>query len=82
MHLLSVEASARAQVTKMNRVRLRDFLFHCCSDAKPLVKLLVRVISKAALLSSFTARNMDEPPPMAYQMIRSFFYRHLLCSVV
>ena len=56
----SVEVSARGQVTKSNRLRLKNFVFQICNNARHLSKSVIRVMSKAALLSSFTmfsARN-------------------------
>ena len=49
-----VEVSARGQVTKENRSRLQSFIIKCCVNPKGIAKSLVRVSSKAALLSSFS----------------------------
>ena len=49
-----VEVSARGQVTKSNQSRLKSFLLKCCVNPASLVKGLVRVSSKAALLSSYS----------------------------
>ena len=56
----SFEVSARGQITKSNRARIKELVFRCCADPKPITKLLSTNISKAALLSSFSlfcARN-------------------------
>ena len=47
----SFEVSARAQVTKSNRARIKELVFRCCSDSKKITKLLTKNISKAALLT-------------------------------
>ena len=56
----SFEVSARGQITKSNRARLKEFVFRCCSDPKGIAGQLHTKISKAALLASyslFTARR-------------------------
>ena len=66
----SIEVSARGQVTKENRSRLKSFLFKCCTDSNCLFKPLIRASSKAALLTSysiFSARKepmWENPPPL------------------
>ena len=66
----SVEVSARGQITKDNRTRLKSFLFKCCSYSGNVSKALFHVSSKAALLSSysiFAARReptWENPAPL------------------
>ena len=66
----SIEVSARGQITKDNRSRLKSFLFKCCSFTGNVSKALVHVSSKAALLSSysiFAARReptWEDPAPL------------------
>ena len=50
----SVEVSARGQITKANRARLKGVAFRCCTDAGRISKLLTKLCSKAALLASFS----------------------------
>ena len=67
----SVEVSARGQITKENRSRLKNFLFKCCAFTGNLSKALIRVSSKAAILSSyslFAARrepSWENPAPLS-----------------
>ena len=69
----SVEVSARGQITKENRARLKSFLFKSCSYTGNVNKDLVRVSSKAAILSSysiFMARReptWEDPAPLIIQ---------------
>ena len=69
----SIEVSARGQLTKENQSRLKSFLFKCCDGAGPIAKSLVRVSSKAALLTSysiFSARReptWEDPPLLLVQ---------------
>ena len=66
----SIEVSARGQVSKENRSRLKGFLFKCCSAASLAPKSVIRISSKAALLSSysiFSARReptWEDPAPL------------------
>ena len=66
----SIEVSARGQISKENRLRLRSFLFKCCADPRNISKPLLDVASKAALLSSysiFCARSeptWENPAPL------------------
>ena len=66
----SVEVSARGQVSKENRSRIKCFLHKTCSNSAKLFKPSVTITSKAALLSSFTifaARGeptWEDPAPM------------------
>ena len=56
----SFEVSARGQITKANRARIKELVFRCCSNSKSISKLLGTNISKASLLASFSmfsARN-------------------------
>ena len=65
-----VEVSARGQVTKENRARIKSFLLKCCSNPMAFSKSIVSIASKAALLSSyslFCARKeptWENPAPM------------------
>ena len=69
----SIEVSARGQITKDNRSRLKGFLFKCCVPCREAPKALTRVSSKAALLSSFSifaARrepSWENPTPLSIQ---------------
>ena len=65
----SLEVSARGQLTKENQSRLKSFLHKCCTGPyNP--KALIRIASKAALLSSysvFSARReptWEDPAPL------------------
>ena len=58
----SVEVSVRGQVLKSNRARLKSFLFRSCRDARTLTKSLTKIVSKAALLSSFSLFNARKEP--------------------
>ena len=66
----SVEVSARGQVSKDNRSRLKSFVFKCCMAANTTPKSVLRISSKAALLSSysiFSARReptWEDPAPL------------------
>ena len=50
----SVEVSARGQITKENRSRMKALIWRCCQQPKGLVKPIIDYMSKAALLSSFS----------------------------
>ena len=69
----AVEVSARGQLTKSNQSRLKSFLLKCCDNPGTLSKSLIRVASKAALLSSysiFSARrepSWEDPAPLIGQ---------------
>ena len=69
----SVEVSARGQITKDNQSRLKCFLHKCCDGAGHVSKQLIRVSSKAALLTSysvFSARReptWEDPPLLLVQ---------------
>ena len=68
--LFSIEISARGFISKSNKARLKSFAFKCCNDAKLVTKSLIRVCSKASLLSSysiFSARmepSWNNPAPL------------------
>ena len=70
VHFFSVEISARGHVTKENQSRLKSFLFRTCNGTAGIAKSLIRICSKAALLSSysiFSARReptWEDPPPL------------------
>ena len=65
-----VEVSARGQVTKDNQSRLKSFVIKCCTTPRAISKSLIRISSKAALLSSysiFSARaepTWEDPSPL------------------
>ena len=58
----SIEVSARGQVTKENRSRLKSFFFKCCVGPNHVTKSLIRVSSKAALLSSYSLFSARREP--------------------
>ena len=58
----SVEVSARGQITKDNRTRLKSFLFKCCTYSGNVSKDLCRISSKAALLSSYSIFAARQEP--------------------
>ena len=58
----SVEISARGQITKANRSRLKCFTYRCCTDARSVFKSIVKICSKSALLSSFTLFSARAEP--------------------
>ena len=66
----AIEVSARGQITKENRSRLKSFLLKCCSDPRAISKKIISIASKSALLSSYTifsARKeptWEDPPPL------------------
>ena len=68
VHFFSVEVSARGQITKENKSRLKSFFFKSCNGTAHVSKSLIRISSKAALLSSysiFSARrepSWEDPP--------------------
>ena len=69
----SIEVSARGQVNKDNRSRLKGFLLRCCAPTREAPKAITRIASKAALLSSysiFAARrepNWENPTLLTVQ---------------
>ena len=50
----AVEVSARGQISKDNRSRLKSLLLKCCNAPRAALKSLITVSSKAALLSSYS----------------------------
>ena len=50
----SVEVSVRGQLTGSNKARLKNLSYRCCRDPKAVTKSLYEIMSKAALLSSFS----------------------------
>ena len=62
VHNYSVEISVRGQVSKQNRARLKSFLFNCCTLPGNSVKRLIRICSKAALLSSYSIFGARKEP--------------------
>ena len=69
----SIEISARGQITKNNQSRLKSFVHKCCDSTPSVSKSLIRISSKAALLSSFSifsARReptWEDPAPLLVQ---------------
>ena len=57
----SVEVSARGQITKENQSRLKSFLLKCCNRTRSF-KDLIRIASKAALLSSYSIFSARREP--------------------
>ena len=68
-----IEVSARGQISKDNRSRLKAFLLKSCTASRALSKSLISVSSKAALLCSYTIFNArgeptwEDPPPLVVQ---------------
>ena len=59
----SVEVSARGQIDKENHSRLKGFLLKCCTGTgRDVPKSLIRVSSKAALLSSYSIFSARREP--------------------
>ena len=58
----SIEVSARGQVTKENRSRLKCFLHKCCSCPRDLSKDFIRISSKTSLLSSYSIFSARREP--------------------
>ena len=50
----SIEISVRGQVSNDNKKRLKAFSYRACSDAKLVFKSMVPILSKTALLASFS----------------------------
>ena len=61
----SVEVSARGQVTKANRARLKSFAYKCCDSPKDVTRLLVKNCSKASLLCSYSLFSARKEPSWA-----------------
>ena len=76
----AIEVSARGQISKENRSRLKCFLLKSCSCPRNVFKNLIDVASKASLLSSyslFSARkepSWEDPAPL---VVRWCFYSFL-----
>ena len=49
-----IEVSVRGQVSKGNRARLKAFLFRCCQNPRKLNSTIIKICSRASLLSSFS----------------------------
>ena len=49
-----IEVSVRGQISKGNRARFKSFLYRSCENARKMHPEIMRVCSKAALLSSFS----------------------------
>ena len=61
----SVEISARGQITKPNRARIKSLVFNCCLSPKSTTAGLIRVCSKASLLCSFSIFSARKEPSWA-----------------
>ena len=61
----SVEVSARGQLTKANRSRLKSFAYRCCSAPKEATGLLIKNCSKASLLCSYSLFSARKEPSWA-----------------
>ena len=61
-YLFSIEISVRGQVSSDNRKRLKAFIYRVCSDPKPIYKSMVPILSKIALLSSFSIFSARAEP--------------------
>ncbi len=49
-----IEVSVRGQISKGNRARFKAFVFCCCSNPRKTLPIILRVCSRASLLSSFS----------------------------
>ena len=58
----SVEVSVRGQLTGNNRARLKSFIFKSCREARTVTKSMTKIVSKAALLTSFSLFNARKEP--------------------
>ena len=58
----SVEVSARGQVTKDNRARIKSLVWKCCRQPKGVDKNVTKLMSKAAILTSFTLFSARKEP--------------------
>ena len=61
----SFEVSARGQITKSNRARIKELAFRSCSEPRKITKSLITNISKAALLSSYSLFSARKEPTWA-----------------
>ena len=61
-YLFSIEISVRGQVSGENKKRLKAFTYRVCSDPKPTFKSIVPIMSKTALLSSFSIFSARAEP--------------------
>ena len=57
-----VEVSVRGQLTGNNRARLKSFIFKSCREARTVTKSMTKIVSKAALLTSFSLFNARKEP--------------------
>ena len=58
----SVEVSVRGQISRDNKQRLKALIYRVCSDPKPVFKTIVPILSKSALLSSFSIFSARAEP--------------------
>ena len=58
----SVEVSARGQITKANRARLKSFAYKCCANSRVTTKFLIERCSKVALLCSYSIFGARKEP--------------------
>ena len=49
-----IEVSVRGQVSKGNRARFKAFTYRCCENPRRTLPIILRVCSRASLLSSFS----------------------------
>ena len=81
----AIEVSARGQITKENRSRLKSFLLKCCSDPRAILKKVISIASKSALLSSppFSVHAKNRPGkihhPWLYDNRLFSFIFHFSC---
>ena len=61
-YLFSVEISVRGQVSGDNKKRLKAFTYRVSSDPKLVFKSMVKILSKTALLSSFSIFSARAEP--------------------
>ena len=58
----SVEVSVRGQISRHNKQRLKALTYRVCSDPKAVFKPMIQVLSKSALLSSFSIFSARAEP--------------------
>ena len=61
-YLFSMEVSVRGQISGDNRKRLKAFTYRVSSDPKPVFKSMVKILSKTALLASFSIFSARAEP--------------------
>ena len=58
----SIEVSAKGQITKENRTRIKALVWRVCRQPKGLVKCVTELMSKAALLTPFSLFSARKEP--------------------